>query len=125
MTKNALSIINTSLQNLNIEYSFGSYSKNPIVYPYFVGEYTEVEVLSEDGLQETTFMITGFSRSSWMDLETVKDKIANFFDPNGKTFMAADGSGIVIMYTNTIMVPKEDPELKSIQINLTIKEWKV
>lgn len=125
MTNNALMAINQSMQQLDIDYSFGINSKNPITYPYCVGEYSEIEVDSEDGLQETTFMITAFSRTSWADLETIKNNIEQYFDQNGRSFMADDGSGIVIMYNNAIMVPKEDPELKSLQINLIIKEWKV
>lgn len=124
MTINALSIIDQSMIEMGINYSFGFYTKDPIEYPYFVGEYSEVEVSSEDGLQETTFMITGFSRTSWADLENKKNIIEEYFDPNGRTFMV-DGSGIAIMYSNAVMVPQEDPELKSIQINLKIKEWKV
>lgn len=39
--------------------------------------------------------------------------------------MVEDGSAVAIFYAGSIIVPTGDGELKSIQINLHIKEWKV
>lgn len=127
MTDLTLKSIKNAMSALNLNYGFITYDTKPIVYPYFVGEYTETEGFTEDGLQEATFMLTGFSRGSgaWLTLENAKQSIENYFTREGKTFTAADGSIAVIMYGYSFPVPKEDAELKSIQINLTIKEWKV
>lgn len=125
MSKNVLKVISDSLDDLGIEYGFGVYTADPIVYPYFVGEYQETESMTEDGLQESTFILTGFSRDTWMTLEDAKETIETYFTQEGTSFMATDGSAVVVAYGDAMIVPKDDAELKSIQINLTIKEWKV
>lgn len=127
MTENVLSAINTAMSDIGIEYGFITYQKNPIVYPYFSGEYNEIEGSTEDGLQESTFILTGFSRGqgAWLALENAKEAIENYFTREGTVFSFDDGSKAVIMYSYAFPVPKEDADLKSIQINLTIKEWKV
>lgn len=126
MTTKPLSIVSNAMKALGLEYGFGSYGKKPIVYPYFVGEYTESAPLNEDGLQTATIMLTGFHRGKWLDLETAKAKIEDYFDKvSGKTVMSDDGSAVAIFYENTLIVPKEDAELKSIQINLSVQEWSV
>lgn len=126
MSKAVLKLVSDAMTSLGIEYAFGVYEGNPIVYPYFVGEYTETEASTEDGLQETTFMLTGFSRDTWLTLEDAKERIENYFNPvGGKTVITDNGSGVAIFYAHSLIVPTGDAELKSIQINLSIKEWKV
>ena len=126
MSKNLLKVVSDGMAELGIEYEFGEYTKEPIVYPYFVGEYTETEPMTEDGLQETTFMLSGFSRGTWLTLENAKAKIENYFNKvYGKTVMVDDGSAVAVFYGNALIVPTGDEELKKIQINLQCKEWKV
>ena len=126
MSKQVLKIISNAMIDLGLEYGFGVYSGDPVVYPYFVGEYTETESTTEDGLQETSFLITGFSRESWQALEDAKERIENFFNQvSGKTVITDKGSAVAIFYAGSMIVPTGDAELKSIQINLGIKEWKV
>lgn len=129
MTKNPLKIVNAAMRSLGIAYGFGVYSGDEtgkIKYPYFVGEYTESPVRDESGLQEATFMLTGFHRGTWDELETAKGKIENYFNKiGGKTVMAGDGSAVAVFYDSALVIPKEDAELKSVQINLSIKEWSV
>ena len=115
------------MNSLEIQYGFVDYKGNTegqIVYPYFVGEYIETESTTEDGLQETTFILTGFSRDSWEDLENAKEKIEKHFR-NGKVGITSSGSAVAIIYAHSQIVPTTDAELKSIKINLSIKEWKV
>lgn len=126
MLKQTLKIISDAMFTLGIEYDLGTYTGNPVKYPYFVGEYTETESFSEDGLQESTFLLNGFSRDTWLTLEDAKEKIANYFNRvSGKTVITENGSGVAIFYANAMIVPTGDAELKRIQINLSIKEWKV
>ena len=126
MTTAPLKIISDGMSELSLEYGFGEYAGNPVVYPYFVGEYTETEPFTEDGLQESTFLLTGFSRGSWLALEQAKESIENYFNRvSGKTVITENGSGVVVCYANSMIVPTGDAELKRIQINLNIKEWKV
>ena len=126
MSKNLLKVVSDGMTELGLEYEFGEYTKKRIVYPYFVGEYTETEPMTEDGLQETTFMLSGFSRGTWLTLENAKAKIENYFNKvYGKTAMVDDGSAVAVFYGNALIVPTGDEELKKIQINLQCKEWKV
>lgn len=129
MSKEVLNIIDRAMKSLKLEYGFGEYSGNSegkIVYPYWVGSYTETEPYTEDGLHETTFMLTGFARGSWLDLENQKEKIENHFNRvSGRVGITSSGSAVAIFYASALIVPTGDAELKSIQINLSIKEWKV
>ena len=126
MSKQVLKIVSDAMESLGLEYGFGEYSGNPIVYPYFVGEYTETEATTEDGLQESTVLLTGFSRDKWLTLENARESIENYFNRvSGKTVITDSGSGVAIFYAHSMIVPTGDAELKSIQINLSVKEWKV
>lgn len=129
MTNRPLQLVRNAMQSLKIAYGFGSYSGDAagnIVYPYFVGEYTESPIVDESGLQEATILLTGFHRGTWEELEAAKAKIEHWFHKvGGKTVMADDGSAVAVFYDSAFIVPKEDAELKSIQINLSVKEWSV
>ena len=125
MSIRALKIVSDAMEALGIEYGFAEYAKTPVVYPYFVGEYTERESMTEDGLQEATFLLTGFHRGTWLELERAKEQIEKHFSQVGKVVIAEDGSAVVISYANALIVPTGDAEVKSIQVNLSIKEWKV
>lgn len=129
MSKEVLNIIDSAMKSIGLEYGFGEYGGNSngkIVYPYWVGSYTETEPYTEDGLQETTVMLTGFSRGSWLDLENGKEKIEKHFNRvSGKVGITSSGNAVAIFYAGALIVPTGDAELKSIQINLSIKEWKV
>lgn len=125
MTKEILKIISDSMESLGLKYEFMEYTSN-IEYPYFVGEYGETEPLTEDGLQESSFILSGYSRSSWLSLENANESIEKYFDPiSGHTEITESGSGVAIFYSSSLPVPTGDAALKKMQINLTIKEWKV
>ena len=126
MTTAPLKIISEGMAELGLTYGFGEYAGDPVVYPYWVGEYTETEPFTEDGLQGVTFLLTGFSRGSWLALEQEKERIENYFSRvSGKTVITDNGSGVAIFYASSMIVPTGDAELKRIQINLNIQEWKV
>ena len=126
MSKQMLKAVADGMKELGIEYDFGTYKKNPKVYPYFVGEYTETESSREDGFQESTFLLTGFHRGTWLELEDTKERIEKHFNQvSGKTVIADNGSAVAVFYGYSLIVPTGDAELKSIQVNLIIKEWKV
>lgn len=125
MSMQVMKVVSDAMESLGIEYEFVTFTRSP-VYPYFVGEYTETESFTEDGLQESTFLLTGFSRDSWLTLVAAADKIRGYFDKvSGKTVISDNGSAVAIFYANSLIVPTGDAELKSIQINLSVKEWKV
>lgn len=122
MTKTLLKFISDKLIGAGINYEFGEWNSE-IVYPYFVGEYADLEVYTEDGLQESDFTLNGFTRGSFIELETVKEKIEKLF--SNCIELLSNGSGIMISYSGSLTVPTGDAELKRIQISLSIKEWKV
>lgn len=126
MSKRVLKAVADAMASLGLEYDFGEYTGWPIKYPYFVGEYTETEPTTEDGLQESTVLLNGFSRSTWAALEDAKEKIENLFNRvSGKTVIADDGAAVAIFYAGAQIIPTGDAELKRIQITLSVKEWSV
>ena len=129
MSKQVLKIVSEGMDSLGIEYGFGEYSGNEqgkIIYPYFVGEYTEREAMTEDGLQESTVLLTGFHRGTWEELEDKREEIENYFNQvSGKTVITDNGSAVAVFYAGSIPVETGDAEVKRIQVNLKIKEWKV
>ena len=131
MTKAGLKIISDAMEALGLNYGFmgndieTDEEGNPI-YPYYVGEYQEIAPINEDGMQESTFLITGFSRGLWLELEDVKEAIRDYFNKvSGNTVIAEDGTAVAVFYANSFVVPTGDAELKKIQINLDVKEWSV
>ena len=125
MSKAALSIINTAMVALGINYLFRNGGSNP-KYPYFVGEYQETPSMNEDGMQETTFLLTGYARGedAIAELEEVKEKIKKHFPQVGGRLATVDGSAVAIFYDNAFAnLPTGDAELEKIQINLKVKEW--
>lgn len=129
MSKKALKIISDAMKELGLKYGFMEYKVKKgekLPETYFVGEYQESAPVNEDGMQENTFIITGFSRGTWLALEDAKEAINNYFNQIcGKVVIAEEGSAVAIFYANSLVVPTGDAELKKIQINLDVKEWKV
>lgn len=122
MTIETLKFIADALESIGINYEFGQWS-SAVVYPYFVGTYTESEPLTEDGLQESDFVLTGWMRGAWLDLEMAKEKIERLFRHN--IHILPSGNALAVFYAGSFIIPQNEPELKSIEINLRIKEWKV
>jgi hypothetical protein len=126
MTRTALKIIGKAMEALELEYGFGRYNKKPMIYPFWVGSYLENPPVSESGHSTSSFSLTGTHRGSWDDLETQKERIENYFNKvSGKTVMAEDGSAVAIFYSNTLIIPSVDAEVKRIQINFDVHEWSV
>lgn len=124
MTIAVLKAVLSAMSELKLNYDFGEWKSKP-VYPYFVGEYQEEESFTEDGLQECSFILSGFTRGSWLELEQAKSKIEKYFGIGGKTVIADNGSAVAIFYGRSLVIPTGDAELKRIEIYLTVKEWKV
>ena len=122
MSIESLQYISEKLAEAGINYEFMQWT-NKVIYPYFVGEYQEAESLTEDGLQEATFILNGFSKGSWLELEQAKEKIEKVFNFNA--VILPSGNGLTVFYSGSLVIPTGDVELKRIQINLAINEWKV
>lgn len=123
MSISALKFISEKLERLKIPYAFEEWTANEVPDPYFIGEYNEVESTEreENGYQETSFILTGTGRK-WLGLEQAKEIIEKNIT---ETAILPNGNGIAVFYSNSFPVPTGDAELKRIQINLTIKEWRV
>lgn len=127
MTKKGLKFISDAMETANIPYEFMEFTSDVSqLTTYWVGEYSEVETISEDGEHETSFIITGTGKGSWLDLESQKETIEQLFPANvGRSAILEDGTGIAVFYGNAFPVPSGDAFFKRLQINLKIKEWKV
>lgn len=126
MSEDALGYIAEELEKIGIPYSFMAWESYPVPNPYFIGEYVETSPVNEDGLMETSFILTGTTRGDWLTLERAKNKIMQRFSPiSGATVILANGAGLAVFYSDSFPVQTEDEEFKRIQINLQIKEWRV
>lgn len=113
--------INNILKLNKINYEFQEWTDSTIIFPYWTGDYTENEYSSEHGYSGYTFMLTGTTNKSWLDLEKEKEKIKELF--SDFTYSQDDYS-LAIYYENSFNIPCDDMAIKRIQINLEIKEWK-
>lgn len=119
-----LKFINEQMEAIGVPYEFGQWSSE-ITYPYWVGEITEEPTMTEDGHEQSTMLLTGFTRGSYLDLETVKETIKKHFHPVHGLRGWTDSGTIVVHYDGSFYVPTGEADLKRIQINLQIQEWKV
>lgn len=125
MNSVVLEKIKEVMANLNINYEFVNYSAK-VSYPYFVGEYMENVANDESGKSDGEFLLTGWTRNSWEELEQAKDKIRKVFNQvSSYTLVNNDNVGVAISYDNSLIVPQDDGQLKCIQINLNVKTWEV
>ena len=119
-----LQFIHEQMAALDIRYEFGEWT-SAVKYPYFVGEITEEPTTTESGLEEATMLLTGFHRGNFIDLATIKNIIKKHFDPiHGLRVSTADGSSIAAFFDGAFYIPTGEADLKKIQINLKIKQWK-
>lgn len=124
MTIEALKYINDCMEELSIPYEFMEWTKE-LSFPYFIGEYTDIEPINEDGMCSATFILTGTSEQSYLMLENIKEKLKDFFTDTGITAILDSGSGIAVSYLSSFPVPTGEQGLKRIQVNLNIKEWRI
>lgn len=125
MSIEALTFLENLLKSIGIPYMLMRWEKEwPKEGYYFTGDYIEHEsqTREEDGHQENTFILRGYTRGSWMLLEEAKAKIKKTIS---QTAILPNGNGIAVFYGSTTQVPTGDMALKSIKINLSVQEWSV
>ena len=118
-----LKFINEQMDILEVPYEFGEWTSE-IQYPYFTGEPTEAPNTTEDGYEETTLLLNGFHRGKYIVLEEIKNKIKKHFDPDYGLRASTDSGSIAVFFDGSFYSPTGEADLKRIQINLLIKEWK-
>lgn len=118
-----LKFINEQLTAIDVPYQFGEWT-TAVKYPYFTGEITEEPISTEDGLEQSTLLLNGFHRGKYVDLEEIKAKIKKHFHPIYGLRGQTDSGSIAVFYGGAFFVPTNEADLKRIQINLIIKEWK-
>lgn len=118
-----LKFINEQMAKIGIPYEFGEWSSD-IKYPYYVGEITEDPITTEDGLEESTMLVTAFHRGKRIDLEKDKKKIKEHFDPIYGLRGETEKGAIIVFYDGAFYIPSGEASLLKMQINLKIKEWK-
>lgn len=121
MNTETLSYINTILKESGLHYSFVRWN-GELVFPYWIGEYSEVDSIYEDGMIETDFILTGTTEESWLTLQQEKEKIEKLF--RDRTTILESGIGLSISFERALVIPTESDTLKRIQINLSVKEWR-
>lgn len=118
-----LGFVAAELEKLGVPYEFMRWTSQ-LQYPYFVGEYSETITATEDGRKESTLILTGFTRGSWLELEQIRAKIENHFPAAGGLRGQTDNGAVVVFYGNSFPVDTGEADLKKIQINLDIRTWK-
>lgn len=118
-----LKFIKEQMDMIHVPYEFGEWT-SPVVYPYTVGEITEEPIVTEDGLEESTLLLTVFHRGKYIDMETVKATIKKHFDPIFGLRATTDSGAIAVFYDGAFYIPTGEADLKRMQINIKIKEWK-
>ena len=99
-----LKFIKQQMSILAIPYEFMQWSSE-LRYPYWVGEYTETPTMTEDGYEESTFILTGTTRGTWLELEEIKEKIKEHFPMNGGLRASTDSGSITVFFSSSFPVP--------------------
>lgn len=118
-----LKFIKEQMDMISVPYEFGEWT-SPVVYPYTVGEITDDPIVTEDGLEESTLLLTVFHRGKRLDMENIKATIKKHFDPIFGLRAATDSGSIAVFFDGAFYIPSGEADLKKLQINIKIKEWK-
>lgn len=121
MTVGTLSYIDSLLSEADIAYSFSRWNGEP-EFPYWIGEYSETDSMDEDGMTESEFILTGTTEGTWLELQEEKERIERTLQ--NRTTILDSGIGVCIGFERALVVPTESEQLKRIQINLSVKEWR-
>ena len=108
MTIEALGIIDRLLTDAGINYEYYEWTSD-LAYPYWVGEYQEVEPLNEDGMSESTFIMSGFTRGTALELEQDKEKIKKLFDETSGKLVTTDSSSVVAIFYACLLYTSPSP----------------
>ena len=123
MTVAGLTFLNSCLEELEVPYQFMEWTSK-ISETYFVGEYSEIQTMDEGGEIDSDFILMGTTKGKYLELETIKEKIRNYFPDYGLTTILPNGYGIAVMYDTSYPVPSVEEGIHRLQITLKVKEWR-
>lgn len=115
-----LEFVKEQMDDLGVPYRFWEWA-GEVPQTYFVGEFTEASVTSEDGHVEGEFTLSGFTRGTYADLDGMRDKIYRRFRNGERTFR--DGRGLVVEYSHATTVDTDLEGVRRIDIYLSTFEW--
>ena len=119
-----MGIIAAVMDGLGLAYDYEEFA-GEVSGPYWVGHYQETEPTTEDGKHEASFVITGTTGGTWIELQRAADSIrAEFPEIGGMTGVTDKGTGYAIWYASATTVPTDTAELKRIEITLNVKYWR-
>ena len=118
-----LKFINKEMEAISVPYQYGEWLGR-VTYPYGVGEIADFSPLNEDGAEESTLLLTFWHRGALTELEKIVNKIKKHFHPIYGLRSDTDSGTIAVFFDTAFPVPTGEAELKKMQINLKIKEWK-
>lgn len=123
MTRESLAFIASTLFKAGIRYAYQRWNGKGADM-YWIGSYVEQQYLPEDQSQLTLFLLDGFSTSgSWSRLEAEKETIkASFADVRE---LLTSESGISVRVESVQTIPTGTADVKRIEIQLLVKEWRV
>ncbi len=121
MTLGTLTYLAQQFAGLGLMYQYMRWNGD-VRYPYWIGEFTEQPESDEGGKRLSTFMLTGTAKGTWNELlatvETIKERFREI-----RTILPS-GMGVYIVYDNMLTIPNDNSELKRVQINLSITEFR-
>lgn len=118
-----LGIFAAEMGILDVPYEYMRYTST-VNGAYWVGEYTDTPTTTEDGHKEGTLLLTGTTRGTWLELEQVRAKIERHFPTIYGLRKSTDNGAVVFYYDNAFPVDTGEADLKRIQINVKVKEWR-
>lgn len=125
MTQEALTILRGAMEDMKLPYALGQYRAHPLPETYFVGQWADSESFTEDGREDSTMTLLGYSRAGLDALLAASKAIQARFPDYGWTGLTSSGSGIAIAFAGVTALTDIDGAARRISINLNIKEWRV
>lgn len=111
------------LEALNLPYSLIEWNGD-LPKTYWIGEFQEIPTFLENGYSETNFILTGTTRETWYKLyealDLIKEQFPSEYGLRGNT---ANGA-IIVNYESSFPIPTSEADIKRIQINIKIQEYK-
>lgn len=125
MTSEGLKYMNSLFESLEIPYEFLQWNSPNVPNTYWTGDYIDNEPMNEDGMEQTSFILTGVTNRKFIELETVKQKLKSHITNEGMTAVLESGSVIAVTFVDSQPLPSVEYGVHRLQITLNIREWRI